>query len=79
MKQCEQCYFLNETAYTLKIDGIKVQTLCRKCAGQKASDLKERFGWYPEIHRNDYTHQQMTRHDIKKLCENNLLNILHFK
>ena len=79
MKQCEQCYFLNETAYTLKIDGIKVQTLCRKCVSQKASDLKERFGWLPEVHRSDWTKQQLTRHDINKLCENNLLKILQFK
>jgi len=71
MKQCEQCYFINEKAYIVKIDGIKIQSLCNKCLKDKVVSLKERFGWIPEVYRNDWTKKQMMRFEIKKICEIN--------
>jgi len=67
-KTCKDCECPFDTLYLFEIDRIYVGHYCRYCAGVKSDALKQRFGWYPEVHKR-------SRHDLYQLKEKNIKDL----
>lgn len=65
--KCCVCNKSKDKMFRFSIDGTEIGRYCMECGREKVMQIKERFGWYPEIKEGYHPASSLGYKKIKEI------------